>query len=391
MSNHAPDNESINAPNKASTSLPAGSSASYSHETYEAQLSDKLAKLQQDFANEAYGNPVTNTEVFRSPERHFRMRCEFRIWHQGGKASYAMFSQSDKRPYAVNEFPIGSERINQLMPALMAAINEQELLRHKLFQVEFLTSLSGEALVTMVYHKALGEQWQEAAQGLRKQLNIDIVGRSRKQKLVLERDFIIETLQVNGRAYRYQQVESSFTQPNARVCEKMLTWAQQHTANMGGDLLELYCGNGNFTLPLAQNFNKVLATEISKTSVESALYNSRLNAVENLQIARMSSEEFTQAMDGAREFNRLKHINLSDYDVSTIFVDPPRAGLDEDTCRLCQRFEHIVYISCNPETLRENLAQLTLTHSISAFAVFDQFPYSHHLECGVILKRRAHN
>ena len=356
----------------------------YSPAAYQHQLQLKLAQLQENFAEFA----LPELAVFRSPEQHFRMRTEFRIWHQGDQAFYAMFSTQDKRPYPVVDFPIGSERINQLMPALMAAINASELLRHKLFQVEFLTSLSGQALVSLIYHKPLNDAWQAEARNLREQLNADIIGRSRKQKLVVERDHIIETLTVNNRAYQYQQVEGSFTQPNARVCEQMLAWAQGHTQGLGGDLLELYCGNGNFTLPLAQNFNRVLATEISKTSVESALYNCQLNQVNNLQIARMSSEEFTQAMDGVREFNRLKHIALNDYQFSTIFVDPPRAGLDPATCTLAQRFDNIVYISCNPETLKENLQQLTQTHTLKAFAVFDQFPYTPHLECGAILQRR---
>lgn len=51
------------------------------------------------------------------------------------------------------------------------------------------------------------------------------------------------------------QVEGSFSQPNGRVCCKMLEWAQKVTSgSTSGDLLELYCGNGNFTIALAENF-----------------------------------------------------------------------------------------------------------------------------------------
>jgi tRNA (uracil-5-)-methyltransferase len=79
---------------------------------------------------------------------------------------------------------------------------------------------------------------------------------------------------------------------------------------------------------------------------------------------------------------------LADYNFSTIFVDPPRAGLDPHTTSIAQRFDNILYISCNPETLRENLKTITQTHSIKAFAIFDQFPYTHHVECGVVLQRK---
>ena len=53
------------------------------------------------------------------------------------------------------------------------------------------------------------------------------------------------------------------------------------------------------------------------------------------------------------------------------------------------RFDRIIYISCNPQTLAENLATLSRTHEVTAFALFDQFPYTDHMECGVVLRRRA--
>lgn len=64
------------------------------------------------------------------------------------------------------------------------------------------------------------------------------------------------------------------------------------------------------------------------------------------------------------------------------------AGLDDFTVQLLSQFERVVYISCNPETLHENLKTLAGTHTVQRFAVFDQFPYTHHLECGVLLIRQ---
>ena len=53
-----------------------------------------------------------------------------------------------------------------------------------------------------------------------------------------------------------------------------------------------------------------------------------------------------------------------------------------------ERFDTILYVSCNPETLRANLDSLTETHEIVRTAIFDQFPWTDHLESGVLLKRR---
>ena len=261
-------------------------------------------------------------------------------------------------------------------------------MRGRLFQVEFLATLSGELMVTLVYHRPLGEGWELAARDLAAELGIQIIGRSRGQKVVLDRDWLLEAFELNGRRLRYQQIEGSFTQPNAGVNRQMLGWACAQAANLGGDLLELYCGNGNFTMALAPLFGKVLATEVSKSSVRAAEYNIAANAVSNVALVRASSAEISDVLAGREVLKRMKDIDLAAYNFSTLFVDPPRSGLDAPTLELAAGFANILYISCNPQTLRDNVAALQATHQVSAAALFDQFPYTHHAECGVLLTRR---
>lgn len=355
--------------------------------------SDLLAKKTENLtALLAPFNPPP-LQVFASKPSHFRMRAEFRVWHDEGELYHIMFHPETKERYRVENFPVASELINQMMQALLTEIKGNEVLTLKLFQIDYLSTLSGEIAVSMLYHKTLGEEWIEQAKALKKRLEnqgfkIQIIGRANKQKIALDCDYVEEILPINGKNYVYRQVENSFTQPNAEMNIKMLEWARDCTRNSKGDLLELYCGNGNFSIALAENFRKVLATEISKSSVQSAQYNIEKNGVENLQIIRMSAEEFTQAMNGVREFYRLKGIDLKDYDCNTIFVDPPRAGLDQDTLNMVQEYERILYISCNPETLADNLQQLSQTHRIEKAALFDQFPYTHHIESGVWLIKK---
>ena len=352
---------------------------------YQVQLAEKVKRVEENFTHPAL--PAIN--VYTSSPSHYRMRAEFRIWHEGGHAHYAMNRPGEKRPYTIEDFPVGSKRINALMPPLLDAINASAVLSKRLFSAEFLTTLSGDALITLIYHKPLDEAWQKEALLLQEALGVPIIGRSRKQKIVLDRDHVMENLHVAGKDYHYQQVETGFTQPNAEVNEKMLGWALGCAGECDGDLLELYCGNGNFTCVLAPQFDKVLATEISKLSVRSATFNLRANAVDNVTIVRMSSEELTDALNGVRPFRRLRDIDLKSYRFSTIFVDPPRSGLDEGTVKLAQQFDHIIYISCNPDTLKNNLDTLSQTHEVRRFAVFDQFPYTDHLECGAFLTKRT--
>lgn len=358
-------------------------------EQYDAQLAEKVARLQSMMAPFAAPAP----EVFRSPVSHYRMRAEFRIWHDEGDLYHIMFDQETKQRIRVNSFPAASALINALMPAMLDGVRDIPSLRYKLFQIDYLTTMSNQAVVSLLYHRKLDEEWQQQAEALRDNLraqgfNVHLIGRATKTKIELDQDFIDERLTVAGKEMIYRQVENSFTQPNAVMNVHMLEWALDATQNSTGDLLELYCGNGNFSLALARNFNRVLATEIAKPSVAAAQYNIAANEIENVQIIRMAAEDFTQAMNGVREFKRLKGIDLKGYQCETIFVDPPRSGLDADTVKMVQAYPRILYISCNPQTLCENLEVLSETHNVSRLALFDQFPYTHHMECGVWLTRK---
>jgi len=360
-------------------------SAVFDPSTYDAQLQGKVARLRELLA--PFGAP--EPAVFDSPREHYRLRAEFRLWREDGQRHYAMFAPGEKhKAILIDDFPIASERINQLMPRLKAAWQASEELSNRLFQVEFLTTLAGDAMVTMCYHRPLDEAWEVAARQLAEDLGVSLIGRSKGKRLVIGRDYAVEKLDVAGRVFSYRQPEGAFTQPNGAVNQKMLSWAFEAIGDRDDDLLELYCGNGNFTLPLATRVRQVLATEISKTSVNAALSNLDENAVDNVRLVRLSAEELTQALNEVRPFRRLEGIDLKSYKFGTVFVDPPRAGMDPDTCELTRRFERILYISCNPETLAQNIAQLQDTHRIERCALFDQFPYTHHMESGVLLVRR---
>lgn len=155
------------------------------------------------------------------------------------------------------------------------------------------------------------------------------------------------------------------------------------------DLLELYCGHGNFTIPLAAKFNRVLASEISKSSIANARINCELNGVCNAQFVRLSADELMSAFARRREFERLKGIDIFSYDFSHVLIDPPRAGLEPSVIDFIKNFQNLIYISCNPQTLFENLRSLCVTHEVRRFAIFDQFAHTSHIECGVLLKRRS--
>ncbi|HQR73082.1 MAG TPA: tRNA (uridine(54)-C5)-methyltransferase TrmA [Sulfurovum sp.] len=355
--------------------------------TYIEQLTQKK-QMVSGLLNPFYDKEI---EVFDSPTSHYRARSEFRIWHEGDVCTYAMGNSQKNGAITIEECPKVIAPIEKRMWKLLEHINaSNKTLGHKLFAVEFLATTTDECLITMLYHKKLDEEWSAEAKVLEQELECKIMGRSRNQKVILSDEFVIEKLNIDGKTFVYKQYESGFTQPNPAVNVKMIEWAITQAKRVGhGDLLESYCGLGNFTLPLSHYFDTVLATEISKRSIQAALENCALNGVQNITFARLSSEEMTDALNEVRVFSRLKGIDLKNYRFSTVLVDPPRAGLDEGTITLISAIENIIYISCNPHTLARDLQRLVQTHEVVSAAMFDQFPHTEHVESGVFLRKKS--
>jgi tRNA (uracil-5-)-methyltransferase len=353
---------------------------------YELEYSKQLEQKQEYVKGLLKPFYSEDLEVFTSLAWHYRARAEFRIWHEDDECFYAMGNITKDGVELISQCPKVIEPIQNRMWRLLEVINSNKTLSHKLFGVEFLATTYDDVLITMLYHRKLDEGWSKVAKELEARFECKVMGRSRKQKVLLSDDFVLERLKIDNQIYTYKEYENSFTQPNPYVNTQMIEWAISQARGIGkGDLLESYCGLGNFTLPLSKYFNKVLATEISKKSINSALSNCELNDISNISFVRLSSQELTQALNGVREFKRLSHISLDEYDFSTVLVDPPRAGLDEDTIELISNIEYIIYISCNPQTLIRDLEVLSKSHTIKKVAIFDQFPHTNHIESGVFL------
>ncbi|MCF6172334.1 MAG: tRNA (uridine(54)-C5)-methyltransferase TrmA [Campylobacteraceae bacterium] len=350
--------------------------------SYSEQVNQKKAYMKELFPS----FEINDFEFFTSREEHYRNRAEFRIWHESDKISYGMHKLQDKGILRIEECPKVDEEIYLLMPKLKRFLQDNDELREKLYGIEFLSSKNG-MLVTLIYHKQINQIWRQEAKKIEDKFGIFIIGRAKKLKEVLTQEFILENLQIQDKNYIYKIIEGGFSQPNRCTNEKMIEWVCLNVKDTK-DLLELYCGHGNFTLPLSSKFENILATEISKTSIKSALNSCKLNNVNKIKFLRMRVEELTSALNKEREFNRLKDINLDDYSFSHVLTDPPRAGIDEKSLEFISHFKNIIYISCNPITLKRDLEFLLKEFNIMDFAIFDQFPYTNHIESGIILSKK---
>lgn len=354
-----------------SFSLPYYEQLNYKKNHFSTQLNEHL-KLQK-------------IECFSSFKNHFRIRAEFRIFKTDDDIFYALVGK-DKKLFCIDSCKIVSRQIHFLMPRLLQAIKLNNTLKQRLFGVEFISSQKDKLLVTLIYHKEINDFLAQNAKILAQNLDIFIILRSKGKRLVINQDYTSQ--KVLGKTYFY--TENSFIQPNLHVNKKMLLWLKKSLKiyqNSQSDLLELYCGFGNFTFGLCEYFNNILATEVSKTSIKIAQKISENNHINNIKFLRMDVRDLALAFANVREFKRLKmqDINLNSYNFKAVLVDPPRSGLDKQSIELIQNFETIIYISCNQESLKKDLEFLP-KHYVQKAAVFDQFAYTKHLESILILR-----
>jgi len=315
--------------------------------------------------------------IHASPASGYRARSEFGF----SKDAFTMIEDGKKVYMDTSNIPHSS--IQKVMSELLALIHANEIVTKKLFQVNFRTSGS-KVLASLIYHRSLDENWKAEALKIQNALSdVSIIGRSKKAKVLVGDEDLEITYEINGSSFKILQNDLVFFQPNIYLYPLMMEFITGRLQSPK-DLLELYCGCGGFTLTLASRFNKIFATENNRHSIRLLKESIELNGISNIEMARLSDNETASALSKERLFRRLEHIDLDSYDFSHILVDPPRAGLSEETISLSKGFENMIYISCNPETFIRDLEKLN--REIKTIAVFDQFANTQHLEVIAFLK-----
>jgi 23S rRNA (uracil1939-C5)-methyltransferase len=176
-----------------------------------------------------------------------------------------------------------------------------------------------------------------------------------------------------GEKYFYDA--QSFFQGNQYLIEPLIEIATKDAG--GATALDLYCGVGLFTLPLARKFEKVVGVEANERAVEFANKNVENARVENAQIyAENVSDWLTE---NSQDFQK----------IDFVLLDPPRAGTEKETIEnlLQMSPKQIAYVSCDPSTLARDLRVLCENeYSIESVTAVDLFPQTHHVETVVRLK-----
>lgn len=175
---------------------------------------------------------------------------------------------------------------------------------------------------------------------------------------------------------RYFYDAQSFFQGNLFLIDALVREALNGAE--GKQALDLYCGAGLFTLPLARRFEKVFGVEANEKAIASAK--------KNLENARLESAAVFSDEVGIWLAENSYSLAAN---VDFILLDPPRAGAEKETIEqiLKIRPAHISYVSCEPSTLARDLRILCDgAYEIESITALDLFPQTHHVETVVHLK-----
>ena len=165
---------------------------------------------------------------------------------------------------------------------------------------------------------------------------------------------------------------TDFTQVNADLNRSMINLALQLMDLKSTDIvLDLFCGLGNFSLPLAKFSAKVIGFEGSKTMVERAYMNAKANQLSNVDFYAVNLDDVNEVR------------NLVQQPCTKVLLDPPRSGALEIVKQIdVLNPERIVYVSCNPITLARDTDILVNQkgYVLIKAGVMDMFPHTAHVE-----------
>ncbi|MCB2426148.1 23S rRNA (uracil(1939)-C(5))-methyltransferase RlmD [Methylophaga pinxianii] len=179
---------------------------------------------------------------------------------------------------------------------------------------------------------------------------------------------------------RLEFAPGDFTQVNAGINHKMITKAIELLDLQESDrVLDLFCGLGNFTLPLAKRVNSVIGVEGDKSLVAHAQRNAAINDLTNAEF-ELADLTVTQ----------LKDYPWAQAGFTKVLLDPPRSGAFEVLGQIADLgAETIVYVSCNPATLARDAGELVneYGYTLVQTGIMDMFPHTSHVESIALFKK----
>jgi 23S rRNA (uracil1939-C5)-methyltransferase len=359
----------------------------YQHIDYPAQLRFKSGILRETLRRTAKLELDREIVVHASESWHYRNRTRVRMQHDPAFA-LGYFETNSHKLLAVESCPISSPLINQAISAVWA-LGRAGKVPTVVHGMQFFANHDDTQLLveTYVRDQDTAGPCKPLAAALTSRLSAVVgmlvfatspVEDETRQRAPLSSVHHEEFLTIGGDSLTYHAVGhdyrvsgGSFFQTNRHLIDELVKTAT--SGAKGKAALELYAGVGLFTLPLAGNFDEVLAVESSPH----AFADLKHNAPRNARPMRATTEEFLQ-----KRGEKLA--------VEFVLVDPPRSGLgDKATAALCRTSaSQVTFVSCDPVTLSRDLHLLLESgFKVEQAHLFDLFPQTAHMETVLHLVR----
>ncbi|OOF37142.1 23S rRNA (uracil(1939)-C(5))-methyltransferase RlmD [Rodentibacter heidelbergensis] len=329
-------------------------------EAKQSALFKRLVKLQQepiDFQPMICGEPW---------QYRRRVRLSLKFTPKTKQIDMGFRQKNTHDLISVARCEVVEPAINHLLPKLTALLSDYSTPK-QLGHIELVAADNGVAML-LRYMGNLAEIDRTLLIHFAKQENI---------MLFLQSDEGIE--QLYGEPPYYQFSDSmkfhfdiqDFIQVNRKLNEAMVQTALDWLALQPTDhVLDLFCGMGNFTLPLAKRVKSAVGIEGVADMAEKAKQNAARNQIKNIEFFQANLDQsFVGQIWANQPFNK-------------ILLDPPRSGAAFALTALSElKAEKILYVSCNPATLVRDAEILRgFGYKIEKSAVVDMFPHTGHLE-----------
>ena len=187
---------------------------------------------------------------------------------------------------------------------------------------------------------------------------------------------VYETINACGKSIKYKISKDSFFQTNDYVIplwlEKIISFLDEKHSER---IFDLYCGIGLITLFVSFFAKETIGVEISKSSIEDAIHNLKINNIDsNIKFVESAVED------------KLSELGYAD----VMIIDPPRKGIDPKAIEVLLKMEpkKIIYSSCKPSTIARDVHLLSEKYKLSEIYLVDMFPQTHHVEMLSLLERK---
>jgi 23S rRNA (uracil1939-C5)-methyltransferase len=355
---------------------------SLQHLSAAAQLAAKERQMLENLQRIGNVQPVRVLPPLRGPEWAYRRRARLGVKYVHKKGRVLAGFREREKPYIAD-----IKRCEVLLaplatlPEELAALTETLAIREKLPQVEVAAGDGATALVFRVLEAPGAEDLEKiSAFGLERGLQIYLQTGGLDTVRPVRTDYAPLNYTVDGGNVVIEFGAVDFIQVNRDINASMVDAAIRLLRPEAGDaVLDLFCGLGNFTLPLARRARRVLGVEGDASLVSKAVGNAARNGLGNAQFAVENLFEPASFGAWANE-----HYDL-------VLLDPPRAGAAELLPRMEQWYpRRVVYISCHPGSLARDAGILVANHgfTLTDAGVMDMFPHTTHVESIAVFERR---